>query len=719
MVTTEEILKKYQQKIQSEIETDNSSRSKTDYSQDYTQFKQDMLPDISRYKTWADSLGRAIKIKLSDKESIKIQRYLDIAHLDVTPSQSAGLALIAMLITLFVTFTITISTILLGKPFPIMLTFLGFILSAFVYFYVYSMPKRLSNIWRLKASSQMIPAILYIVIYMKHTSNLERAVQFTSEHLDTPLSLDFKKVLYDVETGRYQTVKQSLDAYLETWRDYSPEFIESFHLIESSLYEPGESQRVNTLERALQVMLEGVYDKMLSYSRDIRSPLTNVYMLGIILPTLALALLPLASVVIAGGLKWYHLFVIFNLIIPLGVYFMTSEILLKRPGGYGENSNIEKNPEYYKFASNKPWIIAGVICIPLFIIGLIPFILQSDILTGVLNIKSDYTFGELGLPFFQDQFLFDFKTVGTGTVGPFGIAGIMLSLFIPLSIASYFSIAYKLKTKEIIKARRETKELEKEFTSTLFQLGNRLGDGVPAERVFARVAESSQGQKTQSFFSLVNQNIQQMGMPIDQAVFNNQRGAIIYYPSAIISTSMKILIESVKKGLKIAARAMMSISDYVKNIQKINDRLKDLLAEVVSDMRSNMVFLAPLLSGIIVGLTSMIAIILNKLKSLSDLTAGGAEIAGIGSIGNITNLFDITSVVPPYFVQVSIGLYLVQIIFILTGTLVTVDSGKDELQEKHELAKNLKKGITLYLITTLIGTLALTGLAAVALSGLG
>ncbi len=719
MVTTEEILKKYQQKIQSEIETDNSSYPKTDYSRDYTQFKQDMLPDISRYKTWADSLGRVIKIKLSEKESIKIQRYLDIAHLDVTPSQSAGLALIAMLITLFVTFTITISTILLGKPFPIMLTFLGFILSAFVYFYVYSMPKRLSNIWRLKASSQMIPAILYIVIYMKHTSNLERAVQFTSEHLDTPLALDFKKVLYDVETGRYQTVKQSLDAYLETWRDYSPEFIESFHLIESSLYEPGEPQRVNTLERALQVMLEGVYDKMLSYSRDIRSPLTNIYMLGIILPTLALALLPLASVVIAGGLKWYHLFVIFNLIIPLGVYFMTSEILLKRPGGYGENSNIEKNPEYYKFVSSKPWIIAGIICIPLFIIGLIPFILQSDILTGILNIKSDYTFGELGLPFFQDQFLFDFKTVGTGTVGPFGIAGIMLSLFIPLSIASYFSIAYKLKTKEIIKARRETKELEKEFTSTLFQLGNRLGDGVPAERVFARVAESSQGQKTQSFFSLVNQNIQQMGMPIDQAVFNNQRGAIIYYPSAIISTSMKILIESVKKGLKIAARAMMSISDYVKNIQKINDRLKDLLAEVVSDMRSNMVFLAPLLSGIIVGLTSMIAIILNKLKSLSDLTAGGAEIAGIGSIGNITNLFDITSVVPPYFVQVSIGLYLVQIIFILTGTLVTVDSGKDELQEKHELAKNLKKGITLYLITTLIGTLALTGLAAVALSGLG
>jgi len=719
MVTTDEILNKYQKKIESEIQSDKTDYTKANYSRDYEHFKEDMLPEISKYKRWTDSLGSIIKIRLSEKENSKIQRYLNISHLNVTASQSASLAIISMLGTLFLTLILVLTITLLGNPFPIMLTFLGFILSGFVYYYVYSMPNRLANIWRLKASSQMIPAILYVVIYMKHTSNLERAVQFASEHLEIPLALDFKKVLYDVETSRYQTVKQSLDSYLETWRDYSPEFIESFHLIESSLYESGDAQRVNTLERALQVILEGVYDKMLSYSRDIRSPLTNIYMLGIILPTLALALLPLASVVIAGGLKWYHLFIIFNLIIPLGVYFMTSEILLKRPGGYGENSSIEKNPNYYKFASSKPWLISGLICIPLFILGLLPFILQSSLITNLLNLKSDYTFGQLGLPFFQDQFLFDFKTVGSSTVGPFGLAGIMLSLFIPLSIASYFSMAYKLKTKEIIKSRRETKELEKEFTSTLFQLGNRLGDGVPAERVFAKVAESSQGQKTQSFFSLVNQNIQQMGMPIEQAVFNNQRGAIIYYPSALISISMRILIESVKKGLKIAARAMMSISDYVKNIQKINDRLKDLLAEVVSDMRSNMVFLAPLLSGIIVGLTSMIAMILNKLRALSDLTQGGASVAGIGSIGNIVNLFDITSVVPPYFVQVSIGLYLVEIVFILTGTLVTIDSGKDEIQEKYELAKNLKRGLTLYLVTTFISTLLLTGLAAVALSGLG
>ena len=72
------------------------------------------------------------------------------------------------------------------------------------------MPARLAVRWRLKAGSQMVPAILYTVIYMKHTSNLERAIDFVSRHVDAPLSLDLKKVLWDVETQKFESVKESL-----------------------------------------------------------------------------------------------------------------------------------------------------------------------------------------------------------------------------------------------------------------------------------------------------------------------------------------------------------------------------------------------------------------------------------------------------------------------------------------------------------------------------
>lgn len=716
--TTDEIIAKYGKKIQNQLKSYDDS-SGADYSREYIQFKQEMLPETSRYRTWAQTLGDIVKIKVSEKEKVKLQKQLDTAHIDVTPSQVLTLALFSMLIIFFGVVLIALAIFFINGSLQLLLVFLGLLASVFVFYYAYTMPRRLANNWRLKASSQMVPAILYVVVYMKHTSNLERAVQFASQHLEPPLSLDFKKVFYDVEIGRFSSIKQSLDNYLETWREHASEFIESFHLIESSLFEPSNEQRIVILEKALEVILEGVYDKMLRYSREIRTPLTNIYMLGIILPTLGLALLPLASTLLQGAIKWHHIFVIFNIIIPFFVFYMTSEILLKRPGGHGETSVLELNPNYSSFKSSKPWVLALMITLPLLIIGILPFIFQADFLTNAIGLQNDYTLAELGIPFFQDQKLFDFKTLPDGsTTGPFGIGGVLLSLFIPLSIALFFAIAYKAKTRDLIHARKETKQLEAEFTTSLFQLGNRLGDGTPAEIAFAKVAQSTQGQRTQSFFALVNQNIQQLGMSLEQAIFNPRRGALIYYPSALISTSMKILTESVKKGLKVAARSLMSISEYVKNIRKINERLRDLLAEVVSDMKSNMTFLAPLLAGIVVGLAVMITTILNKLQNLIAVGAGATELAGFGSIIDITNLFDVNLMIPPYFLQATVGIYIIEIIFILTTALVTVDAGKDTLREKYELAGNLKKGVFLYLITALLAIIALAILASVALGGL-
>ena len=168
-----------------------------------------------------------------------------------------------------------------------------------------------------------------MVIYMRHTSNLEKAIAFAAENLEEPLALDFRKIFWDVEVKKFATIKESLDNYLESWREYSLEFIESIHLIESSLYEPQEERRIEVLERGLQVILDGVYDKMLKYTHEVKSPLTNIYMLGIVLPTLALAILPLASTLMGGSFKIIHLFVMFNIMIPFLVYYMTYILIFK------------------------------------------------------------------------------------------------------------------------------------------------------------------------------------------------------------------------------------------------------------------------------------------------------------------------------------------------------------------------------------------------------
>lgn len=721
MADTKDILDKYRRKIEQEV----SSSPIQESSADYIQFKRDMTSSPSGYERWAKSLGNVIRLKIAQKDQLRIQRYIDAAHIDVSASQVMTLSVVSMLLVFFLTLLTGLSFYFLSESPSLaniaLFVFLGAIASIFVLYYTYTMPQRLANNWRLKASAQMVPAVLYVVVYMKHTSNLERAIEFAAQHLEGPLALDFKKIFYDVEVGAFQTIKQSLDSYLEQWKDYAPEFVEAFHLIQSSLFEPSDSRRVQILEKALQVILDGIYEKMLKYTREIRSPLTNVYMLGIILPTLGLALLPLASTLLGGALQWQHVLVIFNVIIPFLVFYMTSEVLLKRPGGYGESSLLELNPQYHKFKSNKPWIRAFFIALPLFLIGISPFIFQIGFLTSALGLQSDYKLSDIGLPIpgFQESYIFDFKTIEGRTVGPFSPFGVLISLLIPLSIAFFFSSAYKEKTKDLIQARDDTKRLEEEFTNSLFILSNRLGDGVPAEMAFGKVAEETRGQKTQNFFSLVNVNIQQLGMSLESALFDKKRGAMIYYPSALISTSMRIMIEAIRKGLQVAARSLMSISDYVKNIQKINQRLRDLLAEVVSDMKSNMTFLAPLLAGIVVGLSSMITLILNKLAGFQEaITADAADAASLGGISSITKIFDLSSMIPPYFTQVTIGIYIVQIIFILSYALVMVDSGKDTLKEKYDIARNIKTGMLIYLGTALASIITLSLLAAITLSSL-
>ena len=720
--SVDDILKKYGARIEGQVKSFNAnygSEGSSKYSKSYAKFKEEISQDFTGYEKWCHTLGNAIKIKPSKKDEDKIKSSIEIAHLNIEPWQALGLGVMSFVSVFFLGLLVSVAIALVRGGFgnfPLGFFFLMVILAIFLFNFVNAYPQRLAQKWRLKASSQMVPAILYLVVYMRHTPNLEKAVAFAAQNLEAPLAADFKKIFYNVEIGKYSTIKESLDVYLAGWRDYAPEFIESFHLIESSLFEPDNSRRISTLEKSLQVVLDGVYDKMLKFTHSVRSPLTNVYMLGVVLPTLGLALIPLASAMVGGSLTFIHIFVVFNLIIPFVVFYLTDQALALRPGGYGESSLLEKNPKYANYKSKKHFNKAFAVVLPFLIISLIPILWGFTPLPEMLGAPNDFTLGEIGLSFLgEGELFFGFLETSTGTKGPFGIGALLLGMLFPLSLALMFGTAYGSKTKELILERKKTKELEKEFNNSLFQLGNRLGNGVPPELVFGKVAESSRGLRTGDFFSRVNYNIRQMGMGVEKAIFDKNRGALRYYPSQLIATSMRVLIESAKKGLKIAAVSLMSISEYVKNIDKITIRLKDMLAEIASDMKSNMTFLAPLLSGIVVGLAVMITSILGKLQ-LGGLAEGGA--AGLGGLGDLLNIFDYTAMIPPYFLQIAVGIYLIEIIFILTSTLVTIDSGEDKLETTYQIGLNLKKGIMLYFITALLAVMVLFVLASVVLGNL-
>ena len=159
---------------------------------------------------------------------------------------------------------------------------------------------------------------------------------------------------------------------------------------------------------------------------------------------------------------------------------------------------------------------------------------------------------------------------------PYGVGALLLSFFIPLGVAIGISMYYIARTKESVKIREDTRTLEREFASGLFQLGNRVGEGIPAELAFERVAQVMSGTRTGDFFAKVTVNLRKMGMSLKDAIFNTKIGAIIGYPSSLVESTMKILVESSKKGPKVVAQSLVSISTYVNSLHKVNERYSKL-----------------------------------------------------------------------------------------------------------------------------------------------
>ncbi len=717
----EKILDKYKSKLNKEVKTDVNVESYNPerFSSEYTQFRKESLTKASNiYENLSNFAESIIRIKSKDKDKELLQEAINATHLNITPNGAASFAtLTSGLITLFGLALVILS--FLGETFNqgLMLFALILMLLSFIAIKpLTKIPVYIASRWRLRASNQMVLCVLYVVMYMRHTSNLEHAIKFASDHINSPLNLDLRKILWDTESGKYTTIKESLDRYLSTWKNYNPEFVESFNLIQGSLIEPDEARRVSLLEKSLDVILEGTYERMLHYAQGLKNPITMLHMLGIVLPILGLVILPLMGSFIggSGSSKIIFLVVLYNVFLPLIVYIIGTNILSKRPTGYND---VELLPEaelkklknilikvWGREIQINPLLFCFIIFAVISSIGLIP------IFSHFANPSLDFSYRQARLIDFRESNGLPCENA-IGCFGPFGFGSVLLSLFIPLGIALSIGTYYWISTRKLIKIRNETRNLEKEFSGSLFQLGNRIGDGIPTEVAFGSVSQNLKGTNTGNFFSLVSRNIITFGMSIKDAIFNPKNGAIWQYPSSLIETSMKVLIESAKKGPKVAARSLTSISTYVSRIHSVNERLKDILSDVISSMKSQINFLTPVIAGIVVGISSMIITLLIRLSEVVvQQTQAQGNVAGIPAALPI-DLFSVPNIIPSYYLQLIVGIYVIQVIAVLTVLLNGIENGPDKVARNNSLGKNLYIGILLYTAVTFIVTLIFTLLA--------
>jgi len=142
-------------------------------------------------------------------------------------------------------------------------------------------------------------------------------------------------------------------------------------------------------------------------------------------------------------------------------------------------------------------------------------------------------------------------------------------------------------------------------------------------------------------------------------------------------------------------------------MHRVDERLKDLMADTLSSMKSQVGFLTPIISGIVVGITSMIGQILGVLAEKMDEFSEAAD--GSVSLG-IMDMFG-SGGVPTFYFQAIVGLYVVEITYVLSVMINGIQNGSDKIGEMNILGSNMVKSTIIYIIVAGLFTIGFSAIS--------
>ncbi|HWQ44617.1 MAG TPA: hypothetical protein VN373_02995 [Methanosarcina barkeri] len=519
-----------------------------------------------------------------------------------------------------------------------------------------------------------IPEILsYIVMSMKLVPNLEHAVLFAARNSDRPLAKDLKKLTWDLNLRIYSSMDDALLSFADLWGRNSEYFKRSLHLIKSSTAEPDEAQRVITLNRALDISLEGTESLMESFAAKLKTPSYILYSIFILIPLALVALLPAVTVV---GMKpeIIDLVLLYDLVFPALAALYSEYILMQRPVAFTPRQIPDSHPDLADIRQKKR------------------FAMLLSVLIILMTAPLGYLLIKLGNPG---------EIVSTAPLGGYfsPTLPIILGGTAGISIYLYFSsVPYK-------KIRDRIKEMEQEFADSLFVLGRRISEGKAPEKAFAHTARTMEGSKIGEAFEEISMNLLSMRTNLKDAIFDEDFGAFRHIYSERIRNTMLLFTESIHKNHEAAGASIIKLADHLKELSAVEERIRRSLYDVTSTMRSTAVIFAPLIAGITLALSEVITKILGQVAERinrvpADLSGMPVEI-GQGAFTQ--------SISPDHFL-LAIGVYVVLISAILTRFAGSVEYGGDRTELKYDLACMLPISIIIFSVSTAASRIVFRGL---------
>lgn len=577
-------------------------------------------------------------------------------------------------------------------PIPFAFKAMFILLPMVVFYYIVKYPSLKAQQKVVKSSEGLVLSVLYMVVYMRHSPNLEGAVTFAARHLDGPVARDLNKIMWQIDMRVYETVEEALSDYIHRWKPYNRGYVESITLLQSAMRAPNAERRKEMLNESVDTLLESTRRQMNTFARNLKMPIMVVHGLGILLPVLGIILFPLVANFMGGDNMVYYLSFLYNFVLPLTVYAIIRTLLTQRPmsfatarGNTEATATIEFDIGDRHFEKSMFWV-----SVPLFLLLVIwPGIHYYNII-----------FTEATWP------------MSPGMVTMFREAMLLLAIAIPVGVHFLYGYTDNIETQE------KVGDIEQEFPKALYELGNALDKGQPIERAVDDAIEGSRELEISNLFQSISYNIKQYGLTFSQAVFDERVGAIAGYPSQLVATILEIVSESTQKGTKTAATSIISISEYLQNIQETQEKLEDLMSDTLSSVTFLGYVLAPVISGIAVGMGATISTAFSTIGAVfegAQNASGGAPTGGAGAgagaptgglggegASGMLSLFQVESAIPPGVLQFVVGVYILQISFLIGLLIVRLNEGNNPVRQKVTVGKLFISASLFYSIVVVV-----------------
>ena len=220
--------------------------------------------------------------------------------------------------------------------------------------------------------------------------------------------------------------------------------------------------------------------------------------------------------------------------------------------------------------------------------------------------------------------------------------------------------------------------MEGEFCDALVQLGNRVGEGRPAEEALKQVAETMRGSGLGTVLGNVSTNVRLGGMGLRAALFDETRGALASVPSATIRGTFKMLVNVIERSTRAAGEAILNMGKHLGELREVETEIKRSMGEVVTSMRSVALFFAPLVTSIA--------------ARMQGLLSGAAATGFLGQMEIST----------PDLLLV-LGGYIVILAAILTNYSVEIELGDDRLAKRMALAIAMPVALFVFTAGAILG----------------